>query len=105
MRDIVLIKPSVTLPISQTTYNLNNEILVCYSSFDLNIKPYNDLTGLDHSNTELVYYSDPLCIFIVNNFFTNFQVPSKRGNARLELPEHQRLRANTGNRLLQIPSP
>ena len=48
MRDIVVFKPSVTLPISQTTYNLNNEILVRYSSFDLNIKPFNDLTGLDH---------------------------------------------------------
>ena len=61
--------------ISQTTYNLNSELLVCYSSHDLNNEPFNEQTILDHLNTKLVRYSDPhctpdiiLCILLCYNF-------------------------------------
>ena len=67
-------KLSVKQPISQTTYDLNSKLLVCYSSHvlnnklfvrylshDLNNKPFDERTILDHSNTKLIYYSDPLC--------------------------------------------
>ena len=49
---------------NQATYKLNNDLLVCYSSHDLNNGPFNYRTGLDHSNTKLVRYPDPHCIFI-----------------------------------------
>ena len=45
-------------PLSQTPYDLNDERLACYSSHDLNNKPFIDLTGLDKLNTETVRYSD-----------------------------------------------
>ena len=57
----LLFKPSVIQPISQTTYDLNSELLVCYSSHDLNNGPFKERTVLDHSNTKLVCYSDPHC--------------------------------------------
>ena len=70
-------KPSVRQPISQTTYDLNSQILVRYSSHvlynkflvpysshDLNKEPFKELTILDHSKTELVRYSDLHCIKI-----------------------------------------
>ena len=55
-------------PISQTTYDLNSnllnsEVLVRYSSHDLNNKPFDEQTVLEHSNTEIVHYSDPHCTF------------------------------------------
>ena len=72
----LLFKPSVTQPISQTPYDLNSKLLVCYSSHvlnkellvrysshDLNNKPFKEQTVLDHSNTEIVCYSDPHCIY------------------------------------------
>ena len=49
-------------PISQKTHDLNSELLVCYSSFNLNNKPYDEQTIFDHSNTELVRYSDPIVL-------------------------------------------
>ena len=49
---------SVTQHISQTTYDLNNKLLVPYSSLDLNNKPFDEQTVLDHLNTELACYSD-----------------------------------------------
>ena len=70
----MLFKPLVTQPISQTPYDLNNELLfrysghglnnkllVCYSGNGLNNEPFNKRTVLDHTNTELVRYSDPHC--------------------------------------------
>ena len=61
-------------PISQTTYNLNSELLVRYSSHvlnnellfrysshDLKNKLFEEPTVLDHLNTKLVRYSDPHC--------------------------------------------
>ena len=58
-----LFKPSVTQPISQTTYDLNRALLVRYSSHvlndkllvhysthDLNNEPFNQQTNLDHLN-------------------------------------------------------
>ena len=54
-----LFKPSVMQPLSQTTYDLKSELLVCYSSHYLNNKPFDERTILDHLNTELVGYSDP----------------------------------------------
>ena len=48
--------------ISYTTYNLINRLLVCYSSHDLDNKPFNDPTGLDHTNTKLVFYLNPHCV-------------------------------------------
>ena len=69
-----LFKPSVTQPISQTPYDLNNELLVRYSGHGLNNKllvrysghglnnePFDEPTVLDHSNTELVRFSDLHC--------------------------------------------
>ena len=69
-----LFKPSITQPISQTPYDLNNkllvrysghglnnELLVHYSGHGLNNEPFDNQTVLDHSNTELVCYSDPHC--------------------------------------------
>ena len=67
--------PSVTQPISQTTYDLNTELLVLYSSHvlnndilvhysihNLNNEPFDEQTStLDHLNTELVRYSYPHC--------------------------------------------
>ena len=47
-----LFKPSIMQPIGQTTYDLNNELLVCYLSHYLNNKPFKRWTILDHSNTE-----------------------------------------------------
>ena len=41
---------------------LNNKLIVCYSSHDLNNEPFKERTVLNHSNTELVCYSDPHCI-------------------------------------------
>ena len=46
----------VTQPISQTPYDLNSQLLICYSSHGLNNEPYDEPTVLDHSNTELVRY-------------------------------------------------
>ena len=70
----LLFKPSVTQPISQTPYDLNNELLVRYSGHGLNNEllvrysghglnnePFGNRTILDHLNTELVRYSDPHC--------------------------------------------
>ena len=51
----LLFKPSVTQP-----YDLNIELLVRYSGHGLNNKPFGNQTILNHSNTELVRYSDPL---------------------------------------------
>ena len=59
-----LFKPSVTQPISQTTYDLNSKLLVRYSSHDLNNEPFKEQTVLDHLNTEQVCYSDPHCFWI-----------------------------------------
>ena len=69
-----LFKPSVTKPISQTTYDLNsellvrysshvlnNKLLVCYSSHDLNNEPCLEWHLLDLANTKLIHYSDPHC--------------------------------------------
>ena len=53
-------------PILQTTYYLNNKPLVRHSSHDLNDEPFNDQTGLDHSNTKLIHYSDPDCFIFQN---------------------------------------
>ena len=63
-----------TQPISQTTYDLNNELLVRYSGHGLNNEPFEERTVLDHSNTELVRYSDPHCIeqICVLNYGVNF---------------------------------
>ena len=58
----LLFKPSVTQPISQKPYDLNNELLVRYSGHGLNNEPFDEQTVLAHLNTEQVCYSDPLCI-------------------------------------------
>ena len=62
-----LFKPSVTQPFSQTPYDLNNELLVCYPGNGLNNQPFDEQTVLDHLKTELVRYSDPHCIEHSNN--------------------------------------
>ena len=49
-------------PISQTTHVLNNKLLVHHSSHDLNNKPFDEQTILDHSNTKLVHYLDPTVV-------------------------------------------
>ena len=46
--------------IRQTTYNLNNKLLVLHESQDLSNKPFNDGTGLDLLNTDLVFIQIPL---------------------------------------------
>ena len=56
-----LFKPSVTQPISQTPYDLNNQLLFRYSGHGLNNEPFDEPTVLDHSNTELVRFSDLHC--------------------------------------------
>ena len=72
-----LFKQSVMQPISQSTYDLNselllvrysshvlnNKLLVNYSSYDLNNEPFEERTILDHSNIELVSHSDPHCTY------------------------------------------
>ena len=55
----LLFKPSVMQPISQTTYNLNNKLIVHYSSHDLNNEPFDEQTILNNLKTKLVHYSDP----------------------------------------------
>ena len=57
-----LFKPSVTQPISQRPYDLNNELLFAYSGHGLNNEPFDEQTVLDHSNTKLVRYSDSQCM-------------------------------------------
>ena len=47
----LLFKPSVIQPISQTTYDLNSKLLVCYSSHDLKNEPFREQTILGHSST------------------------------------------------------
>ena len=60
----LLFKPSVTQPVSQTPYDLNNELLVRYSSYGLinkllvyysghglNNEPFDEQTVLDYLNT------------------------------------------------------
>ena len=85
--DLILFKPSVTQPISQTTYELNsklllvhysshvlnNKLLVCYSSHDLNNEPFKEQTIFDHLNPEPVGYSDPLTTAIFVRFRSRFQ--------------------------------
>ena len=66
-----------TQTICQTTYNLNNELLVSYSSHvlineplvpylsdDLNNEPIEEQTILNDLNTKQVCYSDPYCIVL-----------------------------------------
>ena len=48
-------------PISQTPYDMNDELLVCYSGHGLNNGPFDEQTVLNHLNTGLVRYSDPHC--------------------------------------------
>ena len=77
-----LFKPSVTKPISQTTYDLHSELLVRYPSHDLNKEPFDERTILDHSNIELVSYSDPHCIWYLDlakleNYIAFCQRPPK----------------------------
>ena len=48
-------------PISQTSYDLNRELLVRYLNHDQNNKPFKERTILDHLDTELIHYSDPHC--------------------------------------------
>ena len=45
--------------ISHATYDLNNKLLVPYSSHDLKNGPFIDRTVLNHLNTKLVRHSDP----------------------------------------------
>ena len=65
-------------PFSQTTHDLKNELLICYSSHglnnnllvrssshDLNKEPIKDQTGLDNLNTELFGYSDPCSMLLI----------------------------------------
>ena len=47
--------------ISLVTYDPKYIFLVGFSSHDLINWPFNHKTGLDHSNTELDFYSDPHC--------------------------------------------
>ena len=47
----LLFKPLVTLPISQRLYDLNNKLLIHYSSHDLNNEPLDEQTILIHLNT------------------------------------------------------
>ena len=56
-----LFKPPVMGPISQTSYDLNRELLVRYLNHDQNNKPFKERTILDHLDTELIHYSDPHC--------------------------------------------
>ena len=84
-----LFKPSVTQPISQTPYDLNNELLVRYSGHGLNNEllvrysghglnnePFGNRTILDHLNNELVRYSDPHCttIFVLTSMLHSFDI-------------------------------
>ena len=62
----MLFKPSVMQSISQTPYDLNNELLVRNSGHGLNNEPFDGRTVLDHSNTELVCQSDPYCSWVWN---------------------------------------
>ena len=48
--------------ISQSTYDLNNEILVRYSIHGLNNTPFNKQTILDQLKIKLVCYSDPTVV-------------------------------------------
>ena len=72
---------SVVQPMSQTPYDLNNkllvhysshslytELVVCFSSHDLNNEPFNDPTGFDHSNTKLFQNSNPTILFFAPFF-------------------------------------
>ena len=47
--------------ISQTPFDLNNDLFVRYSGHGLNNEPFDERTVLDHLNTKLVRYSDPHC--------------------------------------------
>ena len=64
-------------PISQTTYNRNSILLVCYSSHDLNNEPFKEKTILDHSNTKLVHYSDPPLQFFIQPSVIQTSTPLK----------------------------
>ena len=84
----LLFKPSVTQPISQTPYDLNNELLVRYSSHGPNNKllvrysghgsnsePFDERIVLDHLNTELVASQIPTVLFKKSeNGLTNKQL-------------------------------
>ena len=82
----LLFKPSVTKPISQTTYDLNN-------------RPFKERTDLDHFNTELVRYSDPHCIkglilikcFVLQTWFwcRGSRSGEEMGQSMLEMPEQR----------------
>ena len=48
---------------------MNNELLVRYSSHNLNNEPFDEQIILAHLNTELVHYSDPnFKLFLLVNF-------------------------------------
>ena len=89
----MLFEPSVAQPISQTAYDLNNELLVHYSSHGLNNEllvrysghglnnePFDERTVLDHSNTKLVRYSGPHCIKVHYKIDLNVFIPLKNFN-------------------------
>ena len=53
-----------------TSHGPNNILFVSLSRHDLNKEPFNERTGLNHSNTELVCSSDPHC---TPNFYVQHQ--------------------------------
>ena len=55
------------LLVRYSSHDLNSELLVRYSDGGLNKEPFDDRTALNHSNTELVQYSDPHCIVILSS--------------------------------------
>ena len=57
--------------------DLNDGILICYSSHDDNNGSFKDRIGLDHSNTKLVRFSD------CNLYFSSSHQPSQRFHPNL----------------------
>ena len=72
-----------------TTYDLNSKLSVHFSNYGLNNEPFKEKTILNHSNTELVCYSDPHCTFINWAFknITNSTAPSVETHHRSVGPD------------------
>ena len=56
------------------SYVLNNELLLRYSSHDLNNKTFKEQSILSHSNTKLICYSNPHCSILFSAAICYIQV-------------------------------
>ena len=60
--------------INLATFDLSNKLLFHYSGHEFKKGPHDEQTKYHNLNTELVWYSDPHCIWIIAEFFATWDL-------------------------------